>query len=148
MVSEGTRKLQIIVEEFEEALEALDKLEDLWNSTNWPKYKFAAALHEFVKSKHYPMLGFTSISTVTWSMDIPESAVVYLQRIYRELTLKRGIPIAAYEHLDAVKTKVLMSIIDAGLSGDLHLESFEIGSKMNAASWRVWIDGAIDQSNT
>ena len=148
MVSEGTEKLQIIIAEMEEALEALDTLEDLWHSTNWPNYKFAAALHEFVKSKHYPALGFRSISTVTWHMDIPEPAAIYLQRIYRELTLKRGVPIKVYEHLDGAKIESLMSLLGADLYEGLRAEAFEIGSPISAASWRVWIDGAMDKFNS
>ncbi len=148
MVSEGTKKLQIIIEEFEDAVEAYYKLEDLWYSTNWPNYKFAVALHEFVESKHNLTLGFTSLSAMAGYMDIPDSAVMYVQRIYRELTLKRNIPVTAYEHLDMVKTNSLMSRIDECLDGDLNLNAVEIGAQKISAIWRVWIDGALDTINS
>ncbi len=81
-------------------------------------------------------------------MGISTDSAVVVRRIYRKLTLMRGIPVSDYAQLDMAQTDGLIALIDAGVDRGLYLKALEIGAQTNLATWRVWIDGAIDTINS
>lgn len=129
--------------EIDEAQFAADELVQLWKSIKRAKYDFAAALHEFGESDHHLKLGLNNVIGWISYAGIDARPAFKYRRIYRELTLMRGIPVSDYDQLSMVQTKGLMSLIDAGVDEDLYLKTLRVGVKTDRAGWRAWIDDAI-----
>lgn len=134
-------------EEIGEAQAFADDLLKLWKSSKKRRYKFGAALQEFGESDYHRKIGFRSVCEWTAYMGISTDSAVVVRRIYRKLTLQRGIPVSDYAELDMAKTDGLMALIDAGPSRDIYLKALEVGAQTNLATWRVWIDRAIASIN-
>ena len=134
-------------EEVEEAQAVADNLLKLWNSSERRKYRFGEAFHAFGESDYVLKIGFDN--AIGWAayMGISTESASLVRRIYRKLTIQRGIPVSDYEQLDLAKTDGLMALIDAGPNEDLYREALEIGAKTNLATWRDWIDGAVANIN-
>ena len=135
-------------EEINEAHAVADNIVDLWNSSKSRRYKFGAEFHEFGEANYILKLGFTSVAGWIDHRGISVHAANRVRRIYRKLTLERGVPMSDYAQIDLAKTTKLMSLIDAKPDRELYLEALELGIKLTLPDWQVWIEKAIARINS